>query len=507
MKTDTKTEHEAPGVSSFEDLYQRYHHKLTRFFTGKGLEPDIAEDLSQETFFRLLRCNKPLESEDHARNFLYRIARNLLIDHFRKHNGSVKISTLAREEFLEEQLCCLAAEEAGPEENLICGETSVDVRSAVSRLPERYAQVIMLKEYEGLSYREIAAQMGVSQKAVESLLHRARSQLKEDLVETGRRRGGWWSGILVGLRGIGERVHLRPLRMCGRMGSKWQGISLGLGAAGAGKGVLNVLAVILLLGSVIGTGAAAISACGNTPAAGSSVEGTVPVEVESDAVETAVSGEASIPAPSGGDVANGGEAGEPAAVDSEPALAEDSPQGGGGLLAATGDAARGVIASAGEGLDVLLADLGRLIGALSDPLAGLLLYAGVPQHLFEALLDLADMEEVREVAAGLVDGVVDATYVLDEAAAVLDLLPPAESGGNLVTPAPPGEEGVAGPRDDLAPADDGGKTAPAAPAESPQDSAADPPPENGEPASGGIVGGVEGLLEDLSEVVDSLLPF
>ena len=177
-------------VIPFEEFYIGYQQKLIHFFVARGLERDIAEDLSQEAFFRFLRSDRPLESEEHARNSLFRIAQNLLIDFFRKHNGSVRVNAFAQDDFLEERDLYLVAEVPDPQECLISGETSRDVLSALSKLPSRYAQVIVLKEYEGLSCREIAVRMGVSEKSVESLLYRARSQLKEDLVETGRKRGG-----------------------------------------------------------------------------------------------------------------------------------------------------------------------------------------------------------------------------------------------------------------------------------------------------------------------------
>jgi len=501
---ETKTRSETNSVR-FEDLYEIYRHKLIHFFIAKGLERDIAEDLSQEVFFRFLRSNKAFDSEDHARNMLYRIAQNLTIDYFRKHNGNVRIRALSPDDLQDGQIPYLAAEEIGPEENLICDETSSDIRSAVTQLPPRYAQAIMLKEYEGLSYREIATHMGVSQKAVESLLHRARSQLKEDLAERGRKRGGWWSGILAGLRGIKGRTASKPLRTICGMGSKYQGISLGLGTAGAGKALLNLMVVIVLLGSVVGTGVAvAVSAGGDAPDA---------VFVDEETMQLVAGEEKADEAPSRPDTAGEDHVVEESEDDTAAAEAENVPPYGvlvddGGLLVSSGDAAREVITSAGAALDEILADLGRLLRSLSDPLVGLLFYVGIPPHVLAALSSLTDMETARDISSTVVDGVVDSTYVLDETAAALSDLSLAEPGTSPLVPLlSGGEEAETTAPDQPVPDESTDSAATPTPQADEQESEAGAPSEDGGQVVESVIVGVGDLLEDVTGVVDNLLPF
>ncbi|MDI6831703.1 MAG: RNA polymerase sigma factor [Actinomycetota bacterium] len=432
----------AASLFPFEDLYIRYRHKLIHFFVAKGLEPDVAEDLSQEVFFRFLRSDRPLESEDHARNSLFRIAQNLLIDFFRKHNGSVRVDAFARDDLLAERDLYLVAEEADPEESLISDETSQDVLSALSRLPSHYAQAIRLKEYDGLSYREIAARMGVSEKSVESLLYRARSQLKDDLVETGRRRGGWWSGMVVGLRAVGNRVRRRPWRALRRLGSVWKSYPVSVGAVGTGSYVLNVAVIVLLLGSMVGGGVAmAVSIRGEVPAA-------VTV-VEEPAAEAAVGGGEGaaaepVSSPESGGCTQPGRGG-PAAVFVEgegqviPALLAEARGSMDGLLSKAGEATRGLVVTAGDGLDSLLTGLGFVLRSLSDPLGGVLLGVGVPRAALDALLGMVDMEELRGIVSGLVDAAVGATYAGEEAMSALESLPLVEDIGKAVASPSRGE--------------------------------------------------------------------
>lgn len=508
MIVETKRHDEVRSASSIEDLYRLYHRKLIHFFTGKGLEWEVAEDLSQEVFFRFLRCDKSVESQDHARNLLYRIAQNLVIDHFRKHNGNVRVRALSPDD-LAEELPYMVAEEMGPEDRLINDETSQDIRSAVSRLPLRYAQAIMLKEYDGLSYREIAAHMGVSQKAVESLLYRAKSQLKEDLAERGRKRGGWWSGILLGLRGMRERAVNKPLRALGRKGWKWQGASVGLGSAGMGKGVLNIIAIILLLGSVAGTGVAAtVSACRDTAAVERGIE-DIQTAASSEDAALSLSAGAVFNQPArdkGAEREEGSIGGSDAAA---PALMDTTLAAPDALLAKTGDALRGAITSAGSGLDLLLAGLGQLLGSLTDPLAFLLFYAGVPPLVLDTLAELASLETARDLAAGLVDGAVEATHILDGTVGLLPSLPTVQ----LLAPARPTEssEGESGETAG-APGEpsSGGTTAgPAVSAPVPEPRGIEPETTQAESETGveDVTGGVGDLLDNVIDVVKNLLPF
>lgn len=499
MILQTKRQEAVPGVPSIEDLYAYYRHKLIHFFTGRGLEREVAEDLCQEVFFRFLRSSKPLENEDHARNLLFRIAQNLLIDHFRKHNGNVRERALSSDDLAEEEYPCLMAEESGPEDILVSDETSQDINSVVSRLPLRYAQAIVLKEYEGYSYREIAAHMGVSEKAVESLLHRARSQLKEELAEAGRRRGGWWSGILIGLRSMRDRVIVKPLR---------HGLSLGLGSAGAAKGVASLITAIILIGSVVGAGVVAtIASHRDVPSAVPAVEGTNPLAVEGEVLE-ANEGATALRGAAG---ANG--EGDRSSIED---VVRTGPSGGVpeapvtvvSLVAGTTDTARNVIVQAGAGVDALLAGVGGIIGILTAPITGALRFVGISPTVINSLVELVCLETTRDAAAGLVDAAVQATHVLDETVSTLSTLPlletvttaplPSVLGGGQETSEPPSQTGSG---------DSAAGAAPAASDTDAQEAGSEQPVEEDASAIPGPIGEVVELLVDITGAVGKLLPF
>lgn len=241
------------GVQRIEGLYRSYHHQLLGFFVRKGLDEGTAEDLSQEVFLRLLRSGKEIDGDGYARNLVYRVAQNLLIDHFRKNNGTVKVRLWPDEENPNAyggDHMCHGYRVLDPEECCLSSEVSHEVRKAVSKLPRHYARALIMREYQGMSYREIASDLGLTEKAVESLLHRAKSQLKKELV--GAREGGWWAALAVYLAKL-----KRKLLSVGESVSRcfrWGSITHISGAAGAGNAICNSMAICLLVCAVVGSG-------------------------------------------------------------------------------------------------------------------------------------------------------------------------------------------------------------------------------------------------------------
>lgn len=243
-------------VQRVEDLYRNYHHQILNFFLRKGLDEGTAEDLSHDVFLRVLRSGKEVDGDGYARNLLYRVAQNLLIDHFRKHNGAVRErlwpedgnpSPLDREQSLQV---------FDPEECCLSGEVSRDVRMAVAKLPPHYARALIMREYQGLSYREIAANLGLTEKAVESLLHRAKSQLRKELA--GVRECGWWTALIIRLARWREGFFSAKRSVSRCFG--WGGAAQVTGVAGAGSTIWNTLMVCLLSFAIVGPSLLGIAA-------------------------------------------------------------------------------------------------------------------------------------------------------------------------------------------------------------------------------------------------------
>ena len=239
------------GVHRMEELYRDYHRPLFHFFVKKGLDEGTAEDLVQEVFLRLLRNGKDVDGDLYARNLVYRVAQNLLIDHFRKNNGTVRVRLWQDEDNADTFPVWLAESDLDPEECCMINEASKHVRSAFSRLPAHYAKALFMKEYQGMSYREIASDLGLTEKAVESLLHRAKSQLRKELVGAAG-EGGWWSAVTLVLsswrkkcRSFARRFFLTPGK--GEAGHL-------TGTLGTAKVICNAAVMCLVIGAVVGSG-------------------------------------------------------------------------------------------------------------------------------------------------------------------------------------------------------------------------------------------------------------
>ena len=132
----------------------------------------VAEDAAQETFIQAWLRLSSYRQKSSLRNWLYRIAVNTAIDMLRKEK---RILPNAVEDLY------LTDSKAGPEAAFLSGEQTELVQGAISTLPDASRAVLILREYEGLSYKEIANALDIPVGTVMSRLNYARKLLKEKL--------------------------------------------------------------------------------------------------------------------------------------------------------------------------------------------------------------------------------------------------------------------------------------------------------------------------------------
>lgn len=181
------------NVEAFDQLFLRYHQAITGLTNRLVRDPLLAEDLTQETFFRVLRS---LDRVDESFNFsawIHRIATNLCYDELRRRKrgqppmgeeGPRAYSPVVGIDDPDELISMLPSKDpAGvPEDALAMRELRREVWEVASRLPENYRTVLSLRELQGLSYAAIAKVMGLSESAIETLLHRARRRFKAEFL-------------------------------------------------------------------------------------------------------------------------------------------------------------------------------------------------------------------------------------------------------------------------------------------------------------------------------------
>lgn len=149
---------------AFRELFERYRDPLYGFFRRRLDHPSRAEELTQECFLALLRNVARYEPRAGFRCYLYGIAIKLVYAERRKSGREVPHTDLN-----------CAAEDANPDARLW-------VRRALADLDRTDREILMLREYEQLSYAEISAALRLPVNTVRSRLFRARMALKEKLM-------------------------------------------------------------------------------------------------------------------------------------------------------------------------------------------------------------------------------------------------------------------------------------------------------------------------------------
>ena len=130
----------------------------------------LAEDAAQEAFIRAWQHLASYQPRSPFRNWVYRIAANVALDVLRREKETVDVDAVP-----------VAAPGLGPEAALIEKERAERVRQAVLALPPASRAVLVLREYEGLSYQEIAYTLDIPMGTVMSRLNYARNRIRESL--------------------------------------------------------------------------------------------------------------------------------------------------------------------------------------------------------------------------------------------------------------------------------------------------------------------------------------
>jgi len=147
-------------------LYRRYYQEMTRYFWYTIRNRDRAEELAQDTFLKLYRYREGYEPAARFRTWLYRIAKGLLLNELRARSRDK--SVLVEKE---------ASTVTDMEKVTIRRQAVRQVMDDIDRLPDRQREAIVLVRFQGMNYQEASEAMRVSERALKSLLNRARTAL------------------------------------------------------------------------------------------------------------------------------------------------------------------------------------------------------------------------------------------------------------------------------------------------------------------------------------------
>lgn len=167
----------------FEEVFEAETNRIYGLILKMIGNPSEAEDLAQQVFLKAYEKYAAFREESAVSTWLYRIAMNLCVDHIRSKKSRRSVEERGPESGEDEGLPSAVERAADrgptPAERAEAVEISEKVGQALSRLDEKYREVLILREFENLSYEEIAAMLNISEKLVSVRLIRARQKLAE----------------------------------------------------------------------------------------------------------------------------------------------------------------------------------------------------------------------------------------------------------------------------------------------------------------------------------------
>jgi RNA polymerase sigma factor (sigma-70 family) len=146
---------------SIETLINRHKNKVYTYIILIVKNQQLAEDIFQDTFIKVIRSLQDGKYRDNGKfvSWVIRIAHNLTIDHFRKEK---QFSTFSNEDYEADIFNTRKLADGTIEDILVENQIVHEVKLLIEELPEDQKQVILLRHYGGLSFKEIAEQTGVS---------------------------------------------------------------------------------------------------------------------------------------------------------------------------------------------------------------------------------------------------------------------------------------------------------------------------------------------------------
>ena len=148
------------------ELFRRHHlavYRYLRRMTGRG---DVAEDLAQDVFVRVVSALPTYDARDRELPWLFRIARNVFLNHVRSVSRHPETPAAPEADWPSDAPQLLGTA----------------LREALGRLPVPDREVLLLREQYGLSYREIGRACGMTDAAVRSRIYRAKCALRLELM-------------------------------------------------------------------------------------------------------------------------------------------------------------------------------------------------------------------------------------------------------------------------------------------------------------------------------------
>lgn len=168
----------------FDQLVDRYHRQIANFVFRMVGNYETALDLTQEVFIKVYSSLGRYNPEFKFSTWIYKIASNTAIDYLRKQSVSVSPLYMVSGDDEEFELP-IPAKGPNPERALERTERSAQIEEAISKLPPRYRELIVLRHVSELSYDEIAEVTALPLGTVKNRIFRAREAMRKHLIRMG----------------------------------------------------------------------------------------------------------------------------------------------------------------------------------------------------------------------------------------------------------------------------------------------------------------------------------
>lgn len=155
-------------------LYNLYKMRLAANFIKLLRNDELAKDALQNLFIRVWTNRKNIDHEQSFRSYLFRIAQNLVIDHYRKaaRDKSLKAAMLLDDEGIYKHV----------EEQMLSKDNITLVRNIIQKLPEQQRKVYTMHKIDGSSYKEISELLGISHSTINKHVHFAHKFVRTQLL-------------------------------------------------------------------------------------------------------------------------------------------------------------------------------------------------------------------------------------------------------------------------------------------------------------------------------------
>lgn len=169
---------------STEKVWKDFSSGLRSFIGHRVSNYSQEDDILQDIFVKIHRNISTVSNETKLRSWVYQIARNTIIDHYRKNKTKTEELDIERLEDNEEEFLKIGNECSGEGNSYESpsAEIAAGLREMVGQLPEKYAEALLLVEFNGLTQPELAEKLGISVSGAKSRVQRGRQMLKDALM-------------------------------------------------------------------------------------------------------------------------------------------------------------------------------------------------------------------------------------------------------------------------------------------------------------------------------------